>query len=294
MTLSKQVAIDAYVGVALRNNPGLEFNGQGFTSKHQSAIDEVINNYSDFCDLVRSELTRFPLIRKYFGHLITSRLQQNVILKSDFILHLFDANSSLENRLTRLEGNVLNLSTITANVNAPSDQQLGEETDEVLSDLWNEIFVMDFLSYGHGLTFGNLEKVIRGNSEPQIDLLANQNSYSYAIEITRIRKRDFSGITFPNMFDAIYKPENITTLRRVLKNKLQDKNNQMEKFCANELVAGRSYNKRLVVLKTSQAAYQDGHSVVSTEIEALLSQGIYTSINEVLLIYDIENFDWLK
>lgn len=294
MSFSRDVAINAFIGASIIHNPGLIVNGQGFTSEHRNAIDAVENNYTDFCLLVKSELTRFPLIQKYFGHLITSRLQQNVILKSDFILHLFDANSDLENRLTRLEGNVPNLSTITANVNAPSDPQLGEETDEVLSDFWNEIFVMDFLSYGHGLAFGNLEKVIRGNSEPQIDLLANQNSRSYAIEITRIRKRDFSGITFPNMFDAIYKPENISTLRRVLKNKLQDKNNQMNKFCTNELGAGRSYNKRLLVLKTSQAAYQDGHSVVLTETEALLNQGIYTSIDEVLLIYDVDNFDWLK
>jgi hypothetical protein len=91
------------------------------------------------------------------------------------------------------------------------------------------------------------------------------------------------------MVEAMYQPDNIAKLRSVLKNKLTKKSEQINNFCTHD---GRVFDKRMLVMKTSQWEYQDGKDVIRDEINALKGQFPY--IDEALLVYDVENFDWIS
>jgi hypothetical protein len=151
----------AYQGVWIRHNPGLAAEAATrYTKDHDEAIKAIIDHYDEFCRLVIAELDRWPLIRRYFKHLIRSRLEQNEALRSDFILMLFDENNMLETRLERIHQRVTNFGSITK-VKAARNKEKGLETDEKLLDLWNEVFIADLLLNNNRLDFTNLEKVVR-------------------------------------------------------------------------------------------------------------------------------------
>jgi hypothetical protein len=291
MAFSRALARKAFHGNDIYTSAELRASGAQLTNEHVDAINAVGRDYSDFCILIMNELDRWPLLKRYFERLVEHRLGQNAILASGFIAALLQDDNPAEQRLLRLEGNVRNLDYITSGVGLPTDPNAGQETDEVLLDLWNEIFVLDFIQHTQGLKFTDLEKVVRRRDLPQIDLLAQRQGVHYAIEITRVRKKDFEGTTLPNMYDAIYEPRNLNTLRKLLKRKLHEKNLQLQNFCSAE---SQPIDKRLLVLKTSQREYQDGSTAVHSETNALLSEGAYSSIDEVLLIYDVENYDWIR
>lgn len=286
-----EVARKAYKGNAIYCFPELSVRGEGLTQDLIDAINAVDQNYPAFCNLIKENLKRWPLTRHFFEHLIDSRLKQNAILASDFISRVIDTNNPLEDRLKRIVGKVKNLESITSDVNVPSDPSLGQEADEVLLDLWNEIFVIDFLLNRNEFKYIDLEKVVREKDQPQIDLIGNWNSEAHAIEITRIRKREFSGSTHPTMFDEIYSKENFSSLRNAIKKKMRNKNKQMRKFRSAEEA---TYLKHLLVIKTSQWEYQDGSIAVKEITQEFLKSGNYPSIDEIVLIYDIERFDWIR
>lgn len=291
MVFTREIARNAFHGAAIRNYPLLRSSGTEETPELTNAINMVSQNFPAFRQFMETELSRWPLYERCFKRLIMARLQQDAVLKSDVLGKLLDDTNITEERLQRLWGSVTNLEDVTAGVNAPANQNAGETTDEIIQDLWNEVFVMDFLLHAPGLGFTNLEKVVRPSGQSIVDLLGEYQNYNYAIEITRIRERDFLGSTHPTEFDAIFIPENIDDLWCVLTDKLCKKNKQMRKFCAAE---AQTYDKKLVVIKTSQWAYQDANSVVRDEIQFLLNTGRYTSIDEVLYIYDVENYHWIR
>jgi hypothetical protein len=188
----------------------LQPSGWKLTKQHIKAIESVVRDYPAFCNLIIQRLNQWTLTKNYFQHLIQKRLEQEAILASDFVGTLLYSKNPLEERLRRLHDNVENLDSIRGR----GVDKTGLETDEVLLDIWNEIFVMDFIM--NKLGFTDLEKIVRGPSQPQIDLTARFNHYDYAIEITRIRKRNFSGSTMPNMYDAIKHPDNLNSLQKAL------------------------------------------------------------------------------
>jgi len=288
MPFPKSIALKAFEGSTVYRHPELQAQ---LTSDHANAIKAVDENYSEFCQLIVGELDRFPLMRRYFRALVQARLRQNSILTSGFIGRLLDEHNPTEERLERVHEKVRNFATLTSRVKAPASPNSGEETDELLLDIWSELHIMDLLLRDEHLRFTELQKVVRRPDQPKIDLLAKYAVHEYAIEITRIRKRDFSGSTLPGMFDAIYQEKNLESLRKILKSKLLSTDRQIEKFCKSE---GRDFDRRLVVIKTSQWEYQDGSEVVRDEIRQLLSTGRFNSINEVLLVYDVSRIDWIK
>ncbi len=291
MTFSKEVARKAFHGSDIKYNPVLHGSGDLLTQEHCDAINSVARNYDEFCDLIRNELYRLPLTNHYFQKLIEARLHQDLILTSRVIASFLYDDNPTEARLRRIQGKVGNLDSLTEGVGIPKDENEGQEADEKLLDIWSEIFVMDFILHNPKLEFTNVERVVRPKGQPQVDLVAEHQGNHYAIEITRIRKRDFWGSTLPNGFDAIYRLENLDSLRRGLRNKLKDKNRQMERFCAAETT---TFDKRLLIIKTSQEEYQDGSEVVRDETRTLFKSGDCPALDEVMLIYDIKNFDWLR
>lgn len=291
MVFPKLTAKTAFIGNAIYCNVELRASGAQFTQEHADAINEVDKNYDAFCTLILAELARWPLTKQYFEHLVVARLRQNAILASEFIASLIGNTNPLEERLARIHNRVENLAIITSEVGLSDNLSNGDESDEIFLDLWNEIFVIDVLLNHSRLGFSSIEKVVRPKGQPQVDLIAAFSGIRYAIEVTRIRKRDFQGSTLPEMFEAVYQEKNLNKLRSALRNKLNSKNKQMGKFCDIET---DQYQKKLLVIKTSQWEYQDGSSVVRDETNALMRANDYLHIDEVILIYDVENFDWLK
>jgi len=255
-----------------------------------------------FCRNSNAGLSRNSI----FFHLVKARLAQEAILESGFISRLFDEQNPLEERLTRVHIQVKNFDTITGNVGLSRNSAEFDKSDETLLDIWNELFVIDLLINTMHPPFIDVERIVRPKSQTQIDCLAKRGDQEYAIEITRLRKRDFIGSTLPNMIEALDPPENTgdledepkvrdarknrDDLRKALKRKMGEKNKQMQEFCKLE---GRSFDKKLVVIKTSQWEYQDGSKVVRDEAQILLDTGRYKYIDELLLIYSIAEFDWL-
>ncbi|MBN8620838.1 MAG: hypothetical protein J0L63_18135 [Anaerolineae bacterium] len=292
MNFSKSIAKMAFHGYAINCYPILRVGGARFTQEHKDAINAVYDHYDDFCRFILSELSHWPLFERYFKHLVEVRLKQRSdILASDFISSLIDKTHNTEERLERIHNQVKNFASITKEIGIPEDPNKGSDTDEIVLDIWTEIFAIDLLLNDSRLGFSLIEKVIGDKAQPKVDLLAQLNGINYAIEITRIRKRDFEGSTFPKTFEAIYYPENLRILRNALRNKINDKNRQIAAFCK---MQPDKCEKKLLVIKTSQWEYQDSNSVLHDETQKLLSTHNYPAIDEVIVIYDVNNFHWLK
>lgn len=285
------MARQAFAGAAILHYGELRASGARLSDEHIASINAVSERYVDFCHLIRNELSRWPYTQCYFGHLVEARLQQNSFLQSDFIGSLLGETNPIEERLARLDGKVKNLESVASTYGAPKASRDGRDTDEIILDLWNEIFVIDFIMHNPALQFTSLERVVRRRDRPQIDLLALRNGRRYGIEVTRIRKREFIGATHPFNFEAISHPSNRQSLRQALKNKLRVKNWQFRRFRETE---SQAFDTALLVIKTSQWEYQDGSDVVADVAVNLLRTGCFSAIDEVLLIYDVVNCDWLK
>ncbi len=190
MTISRKDAIKAFEAQSIITHPisGLTFGE--LTDEHNAARFKVQNEYNAFCDLVLNEMERWPLTKKYFGHLIKQRLAQFYVLDSVFISILFDIENVIEERIERIHLKVLNFESITNGIGAYAGKEKGLETDEKILDLWNEIFVVDVL-IDDKFGFENIEKVVRSKGQPQVDFLATYNGIRYLIEAARLRKVDF-------------------------------------------------------------------------------------------------------
>jgi hypothetical protein len=87
------------------------------------------------------------------------------------------------------------------------------------------------------------------------------------------------------------KTENVAEIRKALRLKISDKNKQIRKFVSQE---GRDFDKRIVVIKTSQEEYQDCEKVIVTEAKRLMNERAYPEITHLLLIYDTETFEFIE
>ncbi len=286
--LTRDIALKAYQGVAIMNEPLLRLSGSTFTQEHADAIKLVLDNPSDFRDLVLQELSRFPKMELYFRPLIEARLNRNKILDSDILSSILLNKNEVEERLSRNHLKVKYFESIFSEVGLPID---GIESDEVFLDIWNELLTIDLLINDPQLGFSEIEKVVRRRDLTKIDLLATYEGQKYAIEITRLRKRDFLGTTLPNMVDAMFLKENLDDLQNALKSKLKDKDKQFLRFCKQET---ESFDKRLLVIKTSQWEYQDASNILLEQTKRLLENEVYEGIDEVLIVYDVINFDWIR
>ena len=113
----------------------------------------------------------------------------------------------------------------------------------------------------------------------------------WIIEVARLRNRDFQGETMPWGSSDCTKAENVSVIKKALRSKISDKNKQIQKFISQEK---RSYDKRVVVIKTSQEEYQDCKSVIATEAKRLIIERTYPEITHLLLIYDTETYELIE
>ena len=232
MTLSKKTVIKALEGVVLFRNPVLwEDNGRP-TADHRMAIQSVIEDISTFRQVAEDELKHFPNTDQFIGHLILERLLQDDPLSSPIIQKLFPVGPiEFEDALSGIR-DIPNIQTISSNVHAPKGKDKGDDTDEIIRDVWAEFFVADFLVRIFNPTY--IEKIIRAKSQPVVEFYVQQGREEWIVEVARLRKKDFEGETMPWGGKDCAKKENTDRIQKVLQSKLDDKNVQMQKFINNE------------------------------------------------------------
>jgi hypothetical protein len=167
MSLDKNTVKTALVGVLLIQNPVLwETSGQP-TEEHDLAIKSVQNDLDAFRKIVINELRNYPNTYSFFGNIIQARIFQDYPLESPFIQKLFSSGlAELENRLNRI--NVVKyIRDISKNVGATKSFNTGDETDEIIKDVWTELFVADFLLIRLKVKY--IEKVKAEKSQPNIE-----------------------------------------------------------------------------------------------------------------------------
>jgi len=288
MCLNKKTIINALEGVQLFQDPTLwEDNGRP-TKKHEIAIDSVMKKLDCFRINAKKELKRFPYTNKFMGHLICERINQDYPLSSPIIHNLYSGGlTDFENRLERIK-NIPNIETISKNIHAPQKKDQGEETDEIITDIWTEFFVADFLT--KELKVEYLEKVVRENTQPAIEFYIKNENDEWILEVARLRKRDFQGDTLPWSTQDCKRQENVNIIKDAIRYKFKEKNKQIKNFVEKE---GRDFDKRIVAIKTSQEEYQDCKLVIEEQAKYLLGKGSYPEITHLLLIFDIEKYELL-
>jgi hypothetical protein len=285
MDLTRDTVIRALEGTLLHDNPSLLGYYAVPGVEHHKAIQDVNNCQDQFRRIVLNELGNWPLTDRYLRGIVEARLNQENPLSSILVQMLFpDGPRELEERIARTH-RVPNFGTILSEVAIPSDPSMGAETDEAFLDIWTEILILDILL--HRLNYQTVEKVVRGRAKPRVEFLAVQNGQTVAIEVSRIRRRDFKGETLPNVTGDCYKPENLQAIRNVVFRKLREKDDQIRKFSKCEL---KPPDKSMVALKTSQWEYQDCSEAIADVAKGLFHEKSFPHIGQLLLVYDVTNF----
>jgi hypothetical protein len=289
MILSRDIVATALEGVLLYQFPVLWETSEPPTEEHRTAIKLVYENLDDFRSIVLDELQNYPNVNYFFGRLIQARLLQDKLLASPIIQKIFPIGPvELENRLDRI-AHIPNIETVSIEARIPSAFEKGEETDEIIRDVWAEFLVADFLVCGLDLNY--IEKIVSKKSQPAVEFYVQQDNEDWIVEVARLRKRDFDGETMPWGSRDCTKPENVAEIRKALRLKLFDKNKQIQKFVGAE---GRDFDKRIVAIKTSQEEYQDCYQVVAEEAKQLMSERAYPEITHLLLFYDTETYEFIE
>lgn len=289
MVLNRDIVTIALEGVLLHQFPVLWETSGPPTEDHRVAIKLVYENLDDFCQIVMDEVQRYPNFNYFFRHLIQARLLQANPLASPIIQKILPLGPvELESRLTRV-ARIPNIEKISMGARLPNAFQKGEETDEIILDVWTEFLIADFLAYG--LEVNYIEKIVSAKSQPAIEFYVQQDNEEWIVEVARLRKRDFSGETMPWGSSDCRKPENVAAIRKALRSKLSDKNKQIQKFIS---VEGRDFVKRIVVIKTSQEEYQDCYPVVAEEASKLMKEKAYWEVTHLLLFYDTKTYEFIE
>jgi hypothetical protein len=289
MNISRETVVRALEATLLLDNPSLLAYSDAPGLEHHKAIEDVNNCLGQFRQIVLNELENWSLTNRYCRSIVEARLNQENPLSSKLVHMLFPTGPrGLEKRIARTH-HVPNFSTILSEVAIPSEPSRGPETDEAFLDVWTEILILDILI--HGLHFQNVQKVVRGKAEPCVEFLAVQKGRTVAVEVSRIRERDFEGGTLPNAIQDCYKPENLRVIRRTVFQKLRKKDDQLRRFSESEL---QPPDKSIVALKTSQWEYQDCNQAIAGIAKRLLHERSFPHIGQLLVVYDVENFDMIQ
>jgi hypothetical protein len=290
MSIDRENLLKALEGMRLIQNPNLWEEDSRPTAAHRLAINSVNENLNTFRYIIKEELRKFPNTNRFFGQLISERLFQDYPLTSPIIQKLFPFGLiELEERLSRIL-HLPHIETTTANVHAPKESNKGDETDEIIRDIWAEFFIADFLLTNMPKII-YLEKVVREKSQPAIEFYIQKENEEWIVEVARLRKRDFQGDTMPWSSQNCTNPENVAVIQNALRLKLFDKNRQIKKFVEAEK---RDFEKRIVAIKTSQEEYQDCKGVILEESNRLMKENSYPEITHLLLIYDIKTYDFVE
>ena len=102
--ITVEVVRKAIMGAAIRNNPQLLVSYGGRVPQECiEATQILIDNYSEFEDLLWQRLAKFPLTKYFCNYLIRPRLRQKRILAFPIISIIFDDNPLLEKELNDIK-----------------------------------------------------------------------------------------------------------------------------------------------------------------------------------------------
>jgi hypothetical protein len=266
---------------------------ESLTQEHCDAIQRVEATRPDvFRAPVLVQLQMWPYVNRYFRSSVEKRLRQGAIHKSPIIRKLLTPMGlcQLEDRLARVAHRVSGFERIIED--ASYDSESGDKTDEFITDSWAEILAADFLL--HKFQFTCVEKVVRGKKRPKVDFMALNGQCRYAVEVTRLRPRLFRGATSPGIIPDCYEQENVNAIKKSMQDKLTMKNSQFGRFRASGIqLYGWRFDRTMLFIKFSQDEYQDCKALIADVGREILTKEAYPEIDELVLVYDIEQFDRL-
>ena len=235
----------------------------------KNAICVVMSNYDLFENLLWKLLKALPLTNKFFCKLIKARLKQKKdILISPIISNIFFNDCQiLEDRLTNIQV-VKNIESLGKEYGGSREQLLGANTtDQTIRNLLAEILVLDFLIKSG---FTNISKVfLEDRSKTQIDITAEKDGQSYAIEAIRKQEITDWGIKHATNLEDCTNTKNCAKISRLMIQSLNDKNNQFRKAIAAGTVS--SSIVKVIALKTSDYGFAQCIEQAATIACALLS-----------------------
>ena len=256
----------AIQGAAIANNGELlaQYNGN-IPSELINSAQLIQDHYKEFQHLVWKRLENLPLTKKFFGRLIMTRLKQKGILASPIITIIFDDYQSLENRLNDINS-ISGIESLRNEYRGSKDVSDGGITDATMRNMLAEILVIDFLKQ---LKFVNIRKISR-KDKAHIDILAEKDGRSYAIDVTRRQEvTDWEIKSITNLEDCNSK-ENQLAIRRIIMWELGKKDEQfLRALGANTITASAV---KVVAIKTSDYGFSECLDQASRITEELLSE----------------------
>lgn len=251
----------------------------------------VMDNKDQLEDLLSSCLQEFPMTEKYFGNLIKARLKQDEILTSPIISMIFlNECQILEQRLNDIQ-TIKGIELLGREYAGDNEKSKGKNTDETIRNLNAEILTLDFLIKEK---FINISKVsIKDKSKHQIDIIAEKDQKSYAIEVTRKRE-----IVDWEIDDAT-NLEDCRNLRNCVKicyhiiQALNDKNKQFRDAITDGTI--QSSHIKVLALKTSDYGFSECIEQAKIIASELLSfRQRWENIDGIWLIPNtIEKSHWI-
>lgn len=273
-----EVVRKAIMGADIRDNFQLLSSYGEVPRECIEAIQIIGNNPSEFENLLRQRLSRFPLIKHFFNHLVRSRVKQRGILLFPIVSIIFDDEPSLEQQLYNIKSipGVESLRKEYRGGNSP------DITDQATLNLLAEILVLDFLLK---LGFLDITKVSANDGKSHPDVLAHKDGENYAIEVTR--KQEIEGwetLEYGNLEDCTA-PKNHEKIRGLLLKALIVKNQQFSRaISANTLDKSAV---KVVAIKTSDFGFAWCIDQAAEIANALLSEDNWEYVDCIWLVPNI-------
>lgn len=265
-TITEETVRKAILGASIVNSRELfvSYDGQ-VPQECVNAAKMIQANYEQFRQLVWKRLEQLPLTKKYFGKLVRARLKQRGILASPIISVIFDDYQTLEQRLDNVES-VSGIESLRNEYRGSEDFLQGGITDAVIRNLLAEIMVLDFLIR---LGFVNVRKISR-KDKPHIDIAAEKDGRSYAIDVTRKQEVSDWEVELSTNLEDCTSHRNQLEIRRLIMQTLEDKDEQFCRALRAHTIADSVV--KVVAIKTSDYGFAECIEQATRIAQDLLSE----------------------
>lgn len=137
-------------------------------------------------DIIKSNLEKYPFIKKYFGNIINQRLQIECFTHGMLTAHLLELNELTNFDLERLEI-VLQFANSCCNdfeiITQEDKLYQYQDADAKIVDMLAEVKAFEFLCRH---SFKDITKIRHRPDAKTVDFTAKRNNQKYAIEVTRL------------------------------------------------------------------------------------------------------------
>jgi len=265
-TITEETVRKATLGASIVNNRELYVSYDGKVPQEcVDAAKMIQGNYEQFQQLVWKRLEQLPLVKKYFGKLVRARLKQKGILASPIISVIFDDYQTLEQRLNNVKS-VSGIESLKNEYRGSEHFLQGSITDAVMRNMLAEIMVLDSLIR---LGFVNIRKISR-KDKPHIDISAEKDGQSYAIDATRKQEvSDWEVEPSTNLEDC-KSHKNQLEIRRLIMQTLEDKDEQFFRALQAHTIADSTV--KVVAIKTSDYGFAECIEQATRIAQELLSE----------------------